>query len=83
MDDKSFTRKICASLTAAVFMAIAWFNGGTVVHAAGAPKAAARANLQPFTYPDGAISTLPIGKGDPSRPQVDPYFVNQALKKSL
>ncbi len=49
--------------------------------AAAAPAAIspARAHLQDFIYPDGAISTLPIGKGDPSRPQVDPYFANQAL----
>ena len=79
MDKKGFTRETCASLVAAVCMAIAWVNGGTVAHASGAPQAATRVNLQPFMYPDGAISTLPIGKGDPSRPQVDPYFVNQAL----
>ena len=47
--------------------------------AASSATVPARAHLQDFVYPDGAISTLPIGKGDPSRPQVDPYFANQAL----
>ena len=57
---------------------------GLVFSAAKYPKGTVenrvhKAYLQPFIYPDGAISTLPIGKGDANRPKVDPYFANQAL----
>ncbi|MDO4687078.1 MAG: hypothetical protein Q4A92_11085, partial [Corynebacterium sp.] len=56
-----------------------------------APARAHQAHLQPFIYPDGAISILPIaagasgtvGQGDSKQPKVDPYFANQALITAL